>query len=221
MKDYENFVARMGSFDMDLTPPETDEDLLNHFGVKGMKWGVRKNRSGGGRIRKRVKREVGSFKREHAQLNIKDPSKMTDEELKNTLNRNRLENQFKAEVKKKTTSIRNRYSEAGRDRKVANRNAYLDRASLSDKELNDKVNRIRLENQLMQEANKINRKSIETGSSFVAGVASSLVKDMTSGNGYSAGKLLTNALISGSVDATQTYAKETKAEINRYDKPYG
>ena len=39
MKDYENFVARMGSFDMELTPTETDQDLLNHYGVKGMKWG--------------------------------------------------------------------------------------------------------------------------------------------------------------------------------------
>lgn len=35
MKDYENFVARMGSFDMDLTMPETDQDVLNHYGVKG------------------------------------------------------------------------------------------------------------------------------------------------------------------------------------------
>lgn len=49
MKDYENFVARMGSFDMDLTTPETDQDLLNHFGVKGMKWGVRKKRETKGR----------------------------------------------------------------------------------------------------------------------------------------------------------------------------
>jgi len=29
MKDYENFVARMGSFDMDLTTPENNQDLLN------------------------------------------------------------------------------------------------------------------------------------------------------------------------------------------------
>lgn len=42
MKDYENFVARMGSFDMELTPPETNKDILQHYGVKGMKWGVRR-----------------------------------------------------------------------------------------------------------------------------------------------------------------------------------
>lgn len=221
MKDYDNFVARMGSFDMDLTPPKTDEDLLNdtleHFGVKGMKWGVRKRVSG---VKNGVKREVGSFKRERSQLNIKDPSKMTDDELKSTLNRNRLENQFKAEVKK-TTTVRNSYSEEGRARKAANRNAYLDRASLSDKDLQAKVNRIRSENQLVQEANRVNRKTLETGSSFMAGVSSSLVKDMISGKEYTTGQLITNALISGSVDATKTYAKETKAETNRYNKPYG
>lgn len=49
MKDYENFVERMGSFDMVLTTPETDQDVLNHFGVKGMKWGVRKKRETKGR----------------------------------------------------------------------------------------------------------------------------------------------------------------------------
>lgn len=224
MKDYNNFVARMGSFDMELTPTETDQDLLNdtleHLGVKGMKWGVRKNQSGGGRIKKRIKREVQSFRRESNQLKIKDPSKMTDDELKSTLNRNRLENQLKEESRKSPGIGKNRRDEHAARRK-ANRDTYLDRGQLSDKDLQAKVNRIRSENQLVQEANRVNRKTLETGSSFMAGVSSSLVKDMVSGKGYSTGKLITNALISGSVDATKTYLKESKSEENRYDKPYG
>ena len=217
MKDYENFVARMGSFDMELIPPDTDQDVLNHFGVKGMKWGVRKRVSG---AKNRAKREVQSFKRERSQLKIKDPGQMTDSELKKTLNRNRLENQLREESRKTPGIGMNRREERAARRKT-NRDTYLDRGQLSDKDLQAKVNRIRSENQLVQEANKVNRKTLETGSSFMAGVSSSLVKDMVSGREYTTGQLLTNALISGSIDATKTYLKESKAEEKRYDKPYG
>ena len=196
---------------------EVEEYYLQHFGVKGMKWGVRKRASG---VKNRVKREVQSFRRERNQLKIKDPSQMTDRELKKTLNRNRLENQLKDESRK-TPGIGMNRTEDHAERRKANRDTYLDRGQLSDKELKAKVDRIRSENQLVQEANKVNRKTLETGSSFMAGVSSSLVKDMVSGREYSTGQLLTNALISGSIDATKTYLKETKSEENRYDKPYG
>ena len=213
MKDYENFVARMGSFDMELTPLDADQDLLNHFGVKGMKWGVRKRVSG-------AKREVQSFKRERSQLKIKDPGQMTDSELKKTLDRNRLENQLREESRKTPGIGLSRRAER-KSRMKANRDTYLDRGQLSDKELQAKVNRIRSENQLVQEANKVNRKTLETGSSFVMGVGSSLLKDVVSGREYTTGQLVTNALISGSIDATKTYLKESKAEEKRYNKPYG
>lgn len=196
---------------------EVEEFYLQHYGVKGMKWGVRKRVSG---VKNRVKREVNSYRRERSQLNIKDPGQMTDRELKKTLTRNRLENQLKEESRK-TPGIGKNRGEERAARKKANRDTYLDRGQLSDKELQSKVNRIRSENQLVQEANKVNRKTLETGSSFMAGVSSSLLKDMVSGREYSTGQLVTNALISGSIDATKTYLKETKAEENRYNKPYG
>lgn len=189
---------------------EVEEYYLQHYGVKGMKWGVRKNRSGGGRIKKRIKREVGSFKRERSQLKVKDPSQMTDRELKKTLNRNRLENQFKDEVKK-TNKIGNRRDQEGLDRKSANRDAYLDRGSLSDKQLKAKVDRIRSENQLVQEANKVNRKSLEVGKSFVSGVSSSVLKDVMTSEEFNTGQIVTRALMSGSIDATRTYFKESGA----------
>ena len=196
---------------------DVEEFYLQHYGVKGMKWGVRKRASV---AKNRIKREVSSYRRERNQLKIKDPGEMTDRELKKTLNRNRLENQLKEESRKSTGIGKNRKEERAARRK-ANRDTYLDRGQLSDKELQAKVNRIRSENQLAQEANRINRKTLETGSSFMAGVSSSLLKDMVSGREYTTGQLVTNALISGSIDATKTYLKETKSENNRYDKPYG
>lgn len=39
MKDYENFVKRMGSFEMEL--PEHKDEELAHYGVLGMRWGRR------------------------------------------------------------------------------------------------------------------------------------------------------------------------------------
>lgn len=200
---------------------EVEDFYLQHYGVKGMKWGVRKKASSAGRrVKNRAKREYGSFKRERSQLKIKDPGQMTDRELKSTLKRNKLENQLKEESRKTPGIGKNRGEEHSARRK-ANRDTYLDRGQLSNKELKAKVDRIRSENQLVQEANKINRKTLETGSSFMAGVGSSLLKDAASGRDYSTGQMMTNALISGSIDAAKTYVKETKSEKNRYDKPYG
>lgn len=196
---------------------EVEEFYLQHYGVKGMKWGVRKKAS---KAKNRVKREAKSFKRERDQLKIKDPGQMTDRELKKTLTRNRLENQLKDETRK-TPGIGMGRTEERAARMKSNRDTYLDRGQLTDKELQAKVNRIRSENQLVQEANKVNRKTLETGSSFVMGVGSSLLKDVASGRDYSTGQLMTNALISGSIDAAKTYVKETKSEKNRYNKPYG
>lgn len=67
-KDYDNFVARMGSFDdnfddifegIDLNSHikgvshmDDNQRVLSHFGVPGMKWGVRKAASAAGRYAK-------------------------------------------------------------------------------------------------------------------------------------------------------------------------
>ena len=42
MFDYENFVARMGSFEDDGEELFGELNSLAHYGIKGMKWGVRK-----------------------------------------------------------------------------------------------------------------------------------------------------------------------------------
>ena len=48
--DYDQFTERMTSFDLTLEPEPVEhtdlsiDDVLEHYGVKGMKWGVRKDR---------------------------------------------------------------------------------------------------------------------------------------------------------------------------------
>ena len=191
---------------------EVEEFYLQHYGVKGMKWGVRKKVASAGRtVKKQAKREYDSFKRERAQLKIKDPRKMTDEELQSTLNRNRLENQLKFESKQ-TSTIGSRHKGwsystraiEGLSRKIDNRNTYLDRASLSDTELQKKVNRMRTENLLVREANNINRQSIEAGARFIEG-ASDVMTDSVSGGTASVGKAFTKALVKGASGASSVY----------------
>lgn len=50
-KDYDSFLERMRSFDMDMSSPPEEEgtgqndeinDEVKHYGIKGMKWGVRR-----------------------------------------------------------------------------------------------------------------------------------------------------------------------------------
>ena len=191
---------------------EVEEFYLQHYGVKGMKWGVRKKvESAGRRVKKRAKREYASFKRERAQLKIKDPRKMTDDELQSTLNRNRLENQLKLESKKTATvgarhkgwSYSSRAIE-GFSRKMDNRDIYLDRASLSDQDLQKKLNRMRTENLLVREANNINMKSIEAGARFIEG-ASDVMADSVSSGTATVGKAFTKALVKGASGASSVY----------------
>lgn len=134
MKDYENFVARMGSFDMELTPPETNQDILKHYGVKGMKWGVRRSRDKGPST---IRRHISSAKRDFGhRKTLKNLKNMTDDELKSTTDRVRREN----DLKRLTATKRKKTSDE-----------YLDRAKLSDLELKQKVERLQLEDNLKRQ----------------------------------------------------------------------
>lgn len=79
-KDYENFVARMGSFEdtFDLGNPE-----LKHYGILGMKWGKRKasNDDSSGPTKGNPDKEFS-------------PRRMSNKELNARLKRLRLEEEY-------------------------------------------------------------------------------------------------------------------------------
>ena len=150
MKDYENFVARMGSFDMELTPPETNQDTLKHYGVKGMKWGVRKSRD---KSPSTIRRHISSAKRDLGhRKTLKNLKNMTDDELKSTTDRIRREN----DLKRLTATKRKKSS-----------NEYLDRAKLSDAELKQKVERLQLEDNLKKQVSTAQKPYKEAAKKFM------------------------------------------------------
>lgn len=109
---------------------------LYHYGVKGMKWGVRKApvRSGHTPSKsKNTKRSIFGFKKKESTVKVKPKRKTTIEE--------------NPQPKKKTVK------------------------DMSDSELRDAINRIKLED----EYNRLNPKQITTGKKFVDRVVNNII----------------------------------------------
>ncbi len=108
MSDYIEFVKRMGSFDMELSlddiGPNKDEEL-KHYGILGMKWGVRRfqNKDGtltpAGKIRYQKNKDgtltpAGKNHSFHDRYGQKSVEEMSDAELRRAINRLHMERQY-------------------------------------------------------------------------------------------------------------------------------
>lgn len=176
MSDYGDFVKRMGSFEMDLSLDDIGDDIeetkeLKHYGIQGMKWGIRRPTNSSGKVIKnpdavkrpnvakragtRIKEELKSMQREAKWT--KEPFTTFDETiLKTKLERLSSENKLKA---------------------LAPRKEYIKRASVSDAELKSRVARLELENKFKKEVAKATKGQLELGKA----VQSAILYDMSSG----------------------------------------
>ena len=124
---------------------------LQHVGVKGMKWGVRKSRTSKDRAsettpkpKSTLRKYVDSNRRELGMNKmLKDVDTLPDAEVVRRVNRVRNENDFRRAIDN-TTFLDGK-------RKKALRNEYLDRKNLSDDELQKRVRRVKLEDNLRRE----------------------------------------------------------------------
>ena len=85
----------------DLAQAEEVENFLEHYGTKGMKWGVRRDRSTGRRVgspiagtSKATRRPATTGKPKTVRKELKKPSEFTDDELNALIKRMELEKRY-------------------------------------------------------------------------------------------------------------------------------
>lgn len=147
-------------------------DELKHFGVKGMKWGRRKDKSGPGKVKQlktRVKQEVDSLKRERQWKELsKKVHKMSTKDINKAAQRIQMENDLKRMSRNKDIASKK------------DKQDYLNRAKMSDKELARKVVRLRAKENLNRTIKDASKEQVELGKK-IADTASSLVVKKLSG----------------------------------------
>lgn len=82
----------------DLVSVDSSSDFIEHFGIKGMKWGFRKNRASNARARRRAKnsaRTTAKWKKKY-----QNRASMTDKDIRRATERLRLENDFAEQIKR-------------------------------------------------------------------------------------------------------------------------
>lgn len=82
----------------ELVSVDSSSDFIEHFGVKGMKWGFRKHRNAKASARRRAKNSAKT----HAKWKKKyqNRSSMTDKDIRRATERLRLENDFAEQIKR-------------------------------------------------------------------------------------------------------------------------
>ena len=153
---------------------EKGEQYLQHYGVLGMKWGVRryqpypKGSKNKGKFLGKVKKAasnslpgqvVRSKAREIGMTNeMKDIDNKSTKDIQKIGKRLQKENELK-----RLTTIGTKTSPFDVGRKMAAKKQYRNRGRMSDQELNRKVNRLKAIDLLSQNVSKANEDNIKAG----------------------------------------------------------
>lgn len=82
----------------DLVSVDSSSDFIEHFGIKGMKWGFRKSRSAKSRAKRRARnsaRTSAKWKKKY-----QNRASMSDKDIRKATERLRLENDFAEQIKR-------------------------------------------------------------------------------------------------------------------------
>lgn len=194
---------------------ELMDTQLQHFGVKGMKWGVRKSRTSKDRAsettpkpKSTVKKYIDSNKREIGMRKLtKDLETLSDNEIRTRTNRVRNENDFRTILSNTPSS----------KQKKALREEYLTREKLSDTQLQERVNRLRLEDNLRREVIRASKPQREAANELIKSVSTQaigLYTDPTTKIFTATGNAVADKLIKEGL----TYSKSNKLVPEKYGK---
>lgn len=194
---------------------ELMDTQLQHFGVKGMKWGVRKSRTSKDRAsettpkpKSTVRKYIDSNKREIGMRKLtKDLETLSDNEIRTRTNRVRNENDFRTILSNTPSS----------KQKKALREEYLTREKLSDTQLQERVNRLRLEDNLRREVIRASSPQREAANELIKTVSTQaigLYTDPTTKIFTATGNAVADKLIKEGL----TYSKSNKLVPERYGK---
>ena len=144
---------------------------LQHFGVKGMKWGVRKSRTSKDRAsettpkpKSTLRKYVDSNRREFGMNKmLKDVDTLPDSEVVRRVNRVRNENDFRRAIDN-TAFVNNK-------RRKQLREEYFNREKLSDAELQERVRRLNLEDNLRREVVRASKPQREAANELIKSVS--------------------------------------------------
>ena len=181
-KDYENFLERMDSVDWTIDESMLDDDVeetIEHHGVKGMKWGVRryqpypkgqrnagkfidasKNKGGSSQNGNKVSGVKGAIRSKGRELSMvaaqREIKNLTTKDAQTVLSRAQLENRFK------------RLSSTPNVGTTKSKEEYLNRENMSNEELKRKVDRLQLSDNMRVESRKANQEAIDMGKKIAA-----------------------------------------------------
>ena len=144
---------------------------LQHVGVKGMKWGVRKSRKSKDRAsettpkpKSTLRKYVDSNRRELGMNKmLKDVDTLPDAEVVRRVNRVRNENDFRRAIDN-TAFVNNK-------RRKQLRDEYFNRENLSDTELQERVRRLNLEDNLRREVVRASKPQREAANELIKSVS--------------------------------------------------
>ena len=152
---------------------------LQHVGVKGMKWGVRKSRKSKDRAsettpkpKSTLRKYVDSNRRELGMNKMhKDVDTLPDAEVVRRVNRVRNENDFRRAIDN-TAFVNNK-------RRKQLREEYFNREKLSDAELQERVRRLNLEDNLRREVVRASKPQREAANELIKSVSTQTLDKYT------------------------------------------